>query len=60
MLAPLKKGGPYEPGNVVRGEDSLRGTNYNGIVGLSICGALSFSKIQKYFEVSCICYLCKQ
>ncbi|XP_063681906.1 uncharacterized protein LOC134816841 isoform X2 [Bolinopsis microptera] len=33
VLAPVKKGGPYEPGNVVRGEDSLRGTNYHGTAG---------------------------
>ena len=33
VLAPSKPGGPYEPGTVVRGEDSLRGTNYKGIKG---------------------------
>ncbi|KAL5254940.1 hypothetical protein ACHWQZ_G014403 [Mnemiopsis leidyi] len=33
VLAPVKRGGPYEPGNVVRGEDSLRGTNYSGTAG---------------------------
>ena len=35
VLAPVKRGGPYEPGNVVRGEDSLRGTNYSGTAGQS-------------------------
>jgi len=33
VLAPTRRGGPYEPGNVVRGTDTLRGTNYNGLQG---------------------------
>ena len=62
VLAPLKAGGPYEPGNVVRGSDTLRGTHYNGVAGKLLL-AFAFMLVPRWwFLIQCclhsvLCYI---